>query len=458
MKRVLIITYYWPPSGGAGVQRWLKFTKYLPGLGWKPIVYTPENPEAPVEDPTLLKDIAPEAEVVKRPIWEPYSWYKRFLGISSSEKINAGFISETEKPARKERVSVWIRGNMFIPDARKFWVRPSIRFLKGYLAENPVDLLITTGPPHSMHLIGLALSRQSEIPWLADFRDPWTQIDFYDQLRLSARADRKHQRLERQVLLGADRVITVGNVLAGNLEHISGRKVKVITNGYDAADFDSKEAPPDQKFSIIHVGAMNRDRNHEAFWNAIAALVRERDDFAGAAEVRLIGKTDISVLSTIQKLGLGDQVVRTEYIEHEQIAGILQSAHLLYLPINRTPKPDFIVTGKIFEYLASGTPILGTGPVDGDSSAILRESGRGIMKDFEDTAGIREELQSHFQSYLDPSLKEKAREKEKGKEKGKEKESGQGFSPHIYSREHLTTRLAEIMDEMVEQHKNPADS
>lgn len=171
MKRVLIITYYWPPSGGSGVQRWLKFVKYLREFGWEPVVYTPENPEMPSSDTSLLSEVSEDIEIIKTKIWEPYSFYKRFIGKKKSEKINTGFLSESKKPKLTEALSVWIRGNIFIPDARKFWIKPSVKFLKKYLADNPVDAMVSTGPPHSMHLIALGIKKSLNTPWIADFRD-----------------------------------------------------------------------------------------------------------------------------------------------------------------------------------------------------------------------------------------------------------------------------------------------
>ena len=203
MKKVLIITYYWPPSGGSGVQRWLKMSKYLPEAGWRPVVYTAENAEYPVEDPSLEKDISPDAIVIKRPIVEPYSAYKKFLGIKKDKKIKAGCLSTEEKSSFKENIARWIRGNLFIPDARCWWVRPSVKYLLSYLTNNPVDAVISTGPPHSMHLIGLKLREKTGLPWIADFRDPWTEIDFYDELRLTRWADRKQRKMEREVLTKA---------------------------------------------------------------------------------------------------------------------------------------------------------------------------------------------------------------------------------------------------------------
>ncbi len=384
MKRVLVITYYWPPSGGAGVQRWLKFTKYLPGFGWQPVVYTPENPEAPVDDPSLLMDIHDRTEVIKRRIWEPYDLYKRFIGMGSGDRINAGFLSENQKSEKREGISVWIRGNLFIPDARRFWINPSARFLGKYLRDHPVDAIISTGPPHSMHLIAQKLKKQYNIPWIADFRDPWTEIDFYDQLRLTPRSDRKHRTQEGSVLREADRVVVIGKSMAERFSMAHPVTPVVIPNGYDEADFGAEQQPSDGKFSIVHVGAMNRDRNHPAFWEGIAELVGEDPWLAENLRIKLVGKLDLSVHGSISDNGLGDVVEVTPYLPHDRIIPLLRSASVLYLPINNTPNAKSIQTGKLFEYLAAGRPILGTGPTDGDAAVILKECGAGEMVGFPD--------------------------------------------------------------------------
>jgi hypothetical protein len=217
MKRLLIITYYWPPSGGAGVQRWLKFVKYLRNFGWEPVIYTPSNGEIPVEDLTLFKDIPPGIEVLTLPIWEPYDLYKKFIGQKKGEKINTGFLTERKKPRLTEKIAVWLRGNFFIPDARKFWVKPSIKYLTEYLVNQPVDAMVSTGPPHSMHLIAMGLHQKFKTPWLADFRDPWTNIDFYADLMLTKSADALHHRLELAVLHSATKVVSIGRTMSDEL-------------------------------------------------------------------------------------------------------------------------------------------------------------------------------------------------------------------------------------------------
>lgn len=207
MKKVLIITYYWPPTGGAGVQRWLKFSKYFRSFGWEPVIYTPSNPDFPIFDDTLLHDVPKDLTVLKTAITEPYDIYRKIMRKKKTETVNQGFLSEGKENTWLQAAMIWIRGNFFIPDARMFWIRPSLNYLSEYMKTNAIDAVISTGPPHSMHLIALGLKEKFKLPWIADFRDPWTQIDFYDQLKLSGFADRKHKRLEKTVLTKADREI-----------------------------------------------------------------------------------------------------------------------------------------------------------------------------------------------------------------------------------------------------------
>src|SRR6218665_101383 len=238
MKKVLVITCYWPPAGGAGVQRWLKFVKYMRDFGWEPVVYTAENGEMPVVDESLQKDVPPGLTLLKTPIWEPYTIYKRFIGRKKEDKINASFLSENKKTGLAEKISVWVRGNFFIPDARRFWIKPSIRYLQDYIRKENIQYVISTGPPHSMHLIARGLKKGNpSIKWIADFRDPWTNIDFYEKLMLSGPADRKHHTQELSVLRQADLVLSIGESMSLEFEEICRKagdapkdKFKVITN------------------------------------------------------------------------------------------------------------------------------------------------------------------------------------------------------------------------------------
>lgn len=428
-KKVLIITYYWPPSGGAGVQRWLKFAKYLPEFGWEPVVYTPENPEAPSTDDSLLADIPHSVTVIKKPIWEPYTFYKKFTGKKKEEKINAGFIAEKPSKPTLEKISVFIRGNFFIPDPRKFWVRPSVKFLTRYMQEQGIETVITTGPPHSMHLIGLGLKKATNIKWIADFRDPWTNIDFYKDLMLTKFGDRKHKNLEKKVLQQADCVLTIGNTMRDEMRALGANKTAVITNGYDASDIQ-EQVSLDKKFSILHAGSLNKDRNHPVLWKVLKELMDENKAFKENLEIKFIGKVDLEALSMIKALGLEQNLNKTDYLPHNEIARHLLAARLLYLPINNTPNAKGILTGKFFEYLASKRPILTIGLEKSDIATILSETGAGQVFDFADHSGIKRFIENQFMVY-------------------QQKDPGSlNTQVEVYSRKQLTKKLSELLNEI----------
>jgi glycosyltransferase involved in cell wall biosynthesis len=396
MKKVLILTYYWPPGGGAGVQRWLKFVKYLNQFGWQPIVYTAENGEMPVIDHSLEKDIPKNTVVLKSKIWEPYNFYKAFIGRKKEDKINASFLSENKKPSLTEKISVWIRGNFFIPDARKFWIKPSINYLSHYLKKNPVDAIVSSGPPHSMHLIALGLKKQfPNVKWVADFRDPWTEIDFYEELMLSRSSDQKHKELELEVLSKADKIVSIGKGMSEGLKKIYGRqaeKFAVIPNGFDEDDIYTGITEKDKKFSIAHIGTLVKSRNPEVLWKVLKQLVDENENFKKDLEIKLVGKVDFFVKERIAAHGLGQFVTRIDYLPHSEVIREQQKAKVLLLLVNQTRNAKAIVTGKIFEYLAAKVPILAIGPEDGDLADILRETQSGLISDFNDEKKLKENI------------------------------------------------------------------
>ncbi|HNX79335.1 MAG TPA: glycosyltransferase, partial [Prolixibacteraceae bacterium] len=318
MKRVLIITYYWPPAGGGGVMRWLKMSKYLPQSGWQPVICTPENPDPSVLDESLLREVPPEAEILKVPIWEPYDLYRHLTGKPKTTKFKAGHISEASKGSWKDKLAVFIRGNFLIPDPRVFWVKPSVRFLKKYLKEHPVDLIVSTGPPHSMHLVALKLKKSlPTIPWLADFRDPWTDIDFYHQLKLTWLADKIHHRLEEKVLTRADVVTVVSPDIQRTTEKLCGRPVHVVYNGFDPEDFENIDLMDDRDFIISHFGAFNRDRNPSALWKAMAEMAAEIPGFKEVLKLRLVGQTDSTIVNDLGQSGLSGHLEIIPHIDHK---------------------------------------------------------------------------------------------------------------------------------------------
>lgn len=433
MKKVLIITYYWIPSGGAGVQRWVKFTKYLRDFGWEPIIYTPQNPEFPSIDHSFEKDIPSDIKVIKTPIWEPYDVYRTIMG-KKGESINAGFISENKKSGWKDKLSIWIRGNFLIPDPRRFWIRPSVRFLNNYLKENPVDAIISTGPPHSMHLIALDVKKNfPTLPWIADFRDPWTNIDFYKELNLTWLADKIHHRLERKVVQTTDCLVTVSQGWMNGFLALKPKKNKVITNGYDAADILLGDIEPDKKFTISHIGTLNSARNPVVLWKVLGELCAANEDFRNDLQIQLIGKVDFSALELIKQVGLETQLNKIDYLPHKEAIEKQQSSQILLLLINQSQNANGILTGKFYEYMASRRPILAIGPTDGDAAAVLKESKAGTMVGFDDAEQTKLAVMDYYKLY---------------KTTGLEIDTN---SVDRYSRKNLTSQLADLLNTLCEK-------
>jgi glycosyltransferase involved in cell wall biosynthesis len=399
MKRVLIITYYWPPSGGAGVQRWLKFVKYLRNYGWEPIVYTPENPEAPALDYSLEKDIPEGLEVIHQPIWEPYSFYRKFVGIKKNEKISAGFLSESKQPGFTQKVAVWLRGNLFIPDARKFWIKPSIKFLTNYLLKSQIDAIVSTGPPHTTHLIAYGIKKHLGIPWLADFRDPWTKIDFYDQLMLTSLADRRHRMLEQKVLKTADRIVTVSWNWAKDFDDLGAPDAQVITNGFDPEDFPEVNSEKPETFLLTHIGSLNKDRNPEFLWKILGEIAGKDENFRKMLRIRFIGKTDYTVFESLELYGLASCSEKIDYVPHDEALRLSANSAVLLLLINDTPNSLGIIPGKVFEYLATRRPVLCIGPLAGDSARIVNETKSGYVVNFGDKTALSTAIKELFQQY-----------------------------------------------------------
>ncbi len=435
MKKVLIITYYWPPAGGGGVQRWVKFVKYLRDYGWEPVVFTAANADYPIIDPSLEAEIPDDIVVLKQAIWEPYQWYKKISGKRKTDKIDANFLSQGKKMGWKDKLAVWIRGNFFIPDARVLWVGPSVAYLKKYISKYPVDAIISTGPPHSCHLIAYPLKKKYGLPWVVDYRDPWTQIDYFNDLHLTFPARKYHENLEKKVLNNCDTIVTVGKTMAEELKSISGTKSTVITNGFDDSDRTFIETLPDLNFTITYIGTMNESRNPEVLWRALEALRQENHALVLEVQIKLVGKPEEFIKRKVQSYGLEEMVRFEGYVSHKEAIAQQNAASLLLLVINRTSNNKSILTGKIFEYLASGRPVICIGPDDGDAAEIIRTSGAGTMVDYEDVAGMKKLITESYHKFKMGTLFNHKTQIEN------------------YSRKNLTGQLADILNNLTDKSK-----
>lgn len=402
MKKVLIVTYYWPPAGGPGVQRWLKFVKYLPENGVEPVVYVPKNPHYPLKDPSLEAEVPSEIKLLKNDIFEPYAFAEIF-SRNDTAMISSGIIPEEQKQGFLQKLMLFIRGNFFIPDARKYWIKPSVKYLSEYLQKEKIDTVITTGPPHSMHLIGLGLKERIGVKWIADFRDPWTQIGYQEKLKLLNRSRKKHEALEKRVLHQADLIVTTSfttrNEFAGKTE----KPVEVITNGYDTEQVN--KLPMDKKFSLSHIGSLLSGRNPEALWRAIAELVLEREDFSRDFQLKLIGAVGESVLESIQKLGLQKHLSKIDYVSHSEALQLQRSSQLLLLIEIDSEETKGIIPGKLFEYMVSERPILAIGPQGADIEKIITETNTGAFFNYFQKEEIKEFLVEKYELYRNDELK-----------------------------------------------------
>jgi len=406
MRRVLIVSYYWPPAGGGGVQRWLKMARYLPEHGVEPVIYTPANPDHPILDPSLLKDVLPNQKVLKLPITEPYRIFRKITGRGGGA-VSAGFISEAKGQNRMNRLLGKVRGNFFVPDARVLWVRPSVKFLEKWLRNNPVDAIITTGPPHSMHLIGLGLKRRTGIRWIADFRDPWVNMDNLDLFGMSERALNRHRKLEAEVLREASEVVTVGWKISADYEKIRGSRVHVITNGYDHEDFEGRDVPLTNRFIIGHYGTFGIDRDAPGLWKALTEL-KKQPGMGSRLLVDLAGATDVHIIDAVRQ-AVGEECLHYDpWLSHDEIVGRMLSSDILLVVLNANGNEEHRLTGKVFEYMAAGKPILGIGSKTSDCARVV--GNRGVFFDRNDEAGIAEFLQSgDFSAYRSGNHQEYSR-------------------------------------------------
>ncbi|WP_341221824.1 glycosyltransferase family 4 protein [Polaribacter atrinae] len=392
--KVLIITYYWPPAGGSGVQRWLKFVKYLQEFDIEPVVYTVDNVNYPKEDNTLINEIPKNIEVLKQLIWEPTDvlfWKKnkpQKSGISNAS--NGGVLS-------------FIRGNFFIPDPKVFWVKSSVKYLQKYLDANNIDTIISTGPPHSMHLIAQKLHKKNRIKWLADFRDPWADLYYNKDFKQLSFAKNINRKLETKVLQNADCVLTVSNSLKYEFAKKASR-VEVITNGFDDEVLTSNTVVLDSGFSISYIGLLPKQSNPKVLFKVLKELCLQDEGFKNALKLNFIGDISDEVKEEISTNNLLKNTEFIGYVTHKEAIEYQKKAQVLLLLIPNVEKSKGILTGKLFEYLTAKRPILAIGPEDGDLSEIVKETNSGVVVDFNNEAKLSSEILKLYHQYKKGSL------------------------------------------------------
>jgi len=438
MDKVLVISYYWPPAGGPGVQRILSFVKYLPQFGWQPVVLTVKNGEYTYWDTTLAQKVPDNVKVYRTMIVEPYDLYRRFTRKQKRARIPVAVLTRQQMSLR-EKIAHFVRANFFVPDARVGWIPFALEEGLKIVRAEKIALIFTSSPPHTVQLIGMRLMEKSGLPWVADFRDPWTDIVYYSGLkrfRITVALDRF---LEKKVLSKANRVIAASPSIADSFrEKVSSGHFSVITNGFDEEDFsDINPIRPPQKFRITYVGNMGATQNPEVLFKTLVALVRGDRGFCSAFDLLFVGNVESSVVSTMRRFRLDHLAKIVPYVPHTEALRYMANSAILLLVINRATNNKGILTGKLFEYLRIGRPILCIGPTDGDAAEIIRETGAGSVVDYEDVEGCQKVVVRYYNLWKCGKLSPMANFREVEK----------------YGRRNLTKRLGSIFSQ-VSHHEN----
>ena len=427
-KKVLVIAYYCPPSGVSGVQRWLKFVKYLPQFGWEPYVFTPENPSFAIRDESLLKDVPMEAEIIRFPIWEPYESFTKLSGAMGQASSRPTDFVSTKRRSLFQKISTFVRANFFIPDPRVFWVRPSVKFLDDFLKENGIGTIITTGPPHSIHLIGYKLKKKNPgLRWLADFRDPWSEWGLLDSLNVSGPVRSLHRRMEAKVLAHADKIITITPFYVRRFEALAQRKVVLLTNGFDEEDFKTLKIQLTEKFIIRHVGIVNEKCDPRPFMIAMQNLMRSNPNFTSKLQIDFVGEVHSNFREFVSASSeLSAVTTFTPSVPHDELISMYGRSSLLLLILTGYKHAEGYMPGKLFEYLATGLPVVGTGPADGDAARLLTSSGAGEMIDGRDEEKLKQKVLEYFSQWETGTLRIQAN------------------GVQMYSRRNITKKLTEL--------------
>ncbi|MDA3861567.1 MAG: glycosyltransferase family 4 protein [Melioribacteraceae bacterium] len=429
MKKVLIITYYWPPAGGAGVQRALKFVKYLPQFGWEPIVLTVENPDSPVDDLSLFKDIPEGTKVYRTKSLEPFELYKKFTGKQSDSKIPIDILISKDNASLKEKIANWIRLNVFIPDAKIGWKRYAVKKGLEIIANENIDLIFTTSPPQTVSLIGKTLSKRSGVKWIADFRDPWMEIVYYQNVKRNWLTTKIDTSLEKKVFSKANGVVTISNDMIRLFKaKVESQKFYLIPNGFDETDFSNPSKVKNDNFTIAYTGSISKDRVPSVLFSALDKLINSD----GIKNIRLsfAGRYCSEFMTGIEKYNLSGIADLRGFVPHSESTQILQNADALLLVVDDVKDNKGFLTGKLFEYMGSKQPIFAIGPIDGDAHEFIKQSNSGAMVDYRDEEGAYNLLKEMYENW-------------------KTNSSSYTFEAEQFSRKNLTEKLAAAFEKVL---------
>lgn len=391
-RKILIVSYYWPPSGGVGVQRWMNFALQLQERGWEPTVLTPSNPQFEIKDEQLL-DRVKNIPVDRIPIWEPFDLFHKLTGNKDRKNVQQGLVLEKKKRSLLDKLVVWARGNLLIPDPRRFWVKPASNRAIKLIKDKGIGTVITTGPPHSMHLIGRRVKRKTNVKWVADFRDPWSKWDILEKLHTSSIARSIHKSLEGGVLREADVSITISNRLAKSFGGIN-----VLHNGA-TVNRNSTLEPHESYFTIGFFGMLNELKNPRQFWHLLDQMCRENRVFSNKLKIRIGGIISDSIKEEIRELDeLKNKVEFLGYLPHDTIQDEYRQCNLLLLLLHKTDNSQWILPVKFFEYLSARRLILGLGSRNGDLGDIMNSKDVGEILAYTELDGIRGFIEDVFEN------------------------------------------------------------
>tara|TARA_B100001250_G_C19811820_1_gene796065 strand:+ start:1323 stop:2603 length:1281 start_codon:yes stop_codon:yes gene_type:complete len=422
-KKVLIISYYWPPAGGPGVQRWMKFVKYLPEYNIKPILYIPENPNYPIYDYSLNDEVSEKLEIIKNPITEISNI------ISNSKSLNlirSGNIPNPKEQSLFQRLLFFIRGNLFIPDMKILWKNKSIDFIENYLSKTKIDVVITTGPPHSLHLIGYELKKRLNIKWISDFRDPWVNLNYLNRFHLLPSVKRRHKKLRDKVLINSNSVIVTSEKLKKLYKEIAPNIFK-ITNGYD---YEYSTVNIDSKFSISHIGSLYPERNPKYLWDIIDEICINNEEFRSNLQINFIGNTSEKIIKYLSNKTFKSCVKFFDYVDYKRAIKFMCSSQILLMVEVNDNDSSYAIPGKLFDYLNSKRPIIAIGPDKSEVNQILYDTNAGKFFNYNESINLKLHIENLYNQYEMGSISYDAK------------------NISIYRRKNLTEELSKIINKV----------
>ena len=423
-KKILIISYYWPPAGGPGVQRWLKFAKYLPEFNISPVLFVPENANYTIKDNSLKSEVCKDLEIIKLPIFEISSF---FPWLKSLNSIRSGNISKNRNQSILQKIIFFLRGNLFIPDMKIFWKINSVNFLENYISENNIETIVTTGPPHSLHLIGLELKRKLNINWISDFRDPWVNLNYLNRFHLLPFIKKYHKKLRDKVINNSDAVIVTSKRLKELYSEINSN-IFLVTNGYD---YSVTAIKLDKKFSISHVGSLYNERNPEFLWDIIDELSKSLQGFKNDLQINIIGNNNKKIKQELGKREFNDCIVYHDYVEHKKAIEFMCSSQVLLMLEVNDNESSYAIPGKLFDYLNSNRPIISIGPEQSEVGEILSNTGSGKFFSYKDYNSLKFYVEELYKNYLNNLSSSK-----------------NNHNIEVYHRKNLTSKLVEVINKI----------